>query len=167
MDRDGRRGLIRAALSSLALADRQADGRLLSARARHRLPLTPKWRPRSQRPSASPSLAQHKTKGKSGQNQTEKLTNIGTTNTLRKIPKDQKAHRSKEEVIPKKLQLREPIQRFSITRLALPLIRALHGFCCLSHKLGDGPELIILSCVELEITSRFFFPRAWAPQRSS
>ncbi|KAJ8422439.1 hypothetical protein Cgig2_019156 [Carnegiea gigantea] len=85
-----------------------------------------------------------KTKGKSGQNQTEKMTNIGTTNTLRKILKDQKAHHSKEEVISKKLQLRELIQRFPITRLALPPLRALHRFHRLSHKLGDGPGLIIL-----------------------
>ncbi|KAJ8451340.1 LOW QUALITY PROTEIN: hypothetical protein Cgig2_014112 [Carnegiea gigantea] len=93
----------------------------------------------------------------SGQNQTEKLTNIGTTNTLRKILKDQKPHRSKEEVFSKKLQLREPIQRFPITRLALPPLRALHKFYRLSHKLGDGSRLIVLPYVELEITGRFSF----------
>ncbi|KAJ8423820.1 LOW QUALITY PROTEIN: hypothetical protein Cgig2_017383 [Carnegiea gigantea] len=51
-------------------------------------------------------------KQKGSQYQAETLTNIGTTNTLRKILKDQKARRGKEEVVPKKLQLREPIQGF-------------------------------------------------------
>ncbi|KAJ8431188.1 hypothetical protein Cgig2_010220 [Carnegiea gigantea] len=114
-------------------------------------------RPQSQRPSTSPSLALHKTKGKSGQNQARKLTNIGTTNTLRKILKDQKARRGKEEVVPKKFQLREPIQGFPIIRLALPLLRTLHRFYHLSHKLGDGSGLIVLLYVELEITGPFSF----------
>ncbi|KAJ8429993.1 hypothetical protein Cgig2_033918 [Carnegiea gigantea] len=108
---------------------------------------------RSQRQSTSPSLALHKTKGKSGQSQTEKLTNIGMTNSLRKILKDQKAHCDKEKVVPKKFQLRE----FPITGLTLPLLRALHRFYRLSHKLGDGLGLIVFSYVELEITGHFSF----------
>ncbi|KAJ8447062.1 LOW QUALITY PROTEIN: hypothetical protein Cgig2_025439 [Carnegiea gigantea] len=94
-------------------------------------------------------------KQKGSQNQTEKLTNIGMTNTLRKILKDRKACRGKEEVVFKKLQLREPIQRFRITRLALLPIRAFHRFYCVSHILGDGPGLIILPRVDLEVTGRF------------
>ncbi|KAJ8452429.1 hypothetical protein Cgig2_000018 [Carnegiea gigantea] len=124
---------------------------------RRRLPLVPKWRPWSQRPSTSRSLALHKTKRKSGQNQAGKLSNIGTTNILRKILKDKKARCGKEEVVPKRLQLRKPIQGFPITRLALSLLGALHRFYCLSHKLGDGPKLIILSYVEQKITGRFSF----------
>ncbi|KAJ8429209.1 hypothetical protein Cgig2_012337 [Carnegiea gigantea] len=73
--------------------------------AQHRLPLAPEWHPQSQRPSTSPSLALHKTKGKSDQNQIEKLTNIRMTNILRKILKDQKACRGKEEVVSKKFNL--------------------------------------------------------------
>ncbi|KAJ8433873.1 hypothetical protein Cgig2_021256 [Carnegiea gigantea] len=96
------------------------------------------WRSGSQRPSTSPSLTLHKIKGKSDQNRIEKLTNIGTINTLRKILKDQKACCGKEEVVSKTLQLREPIQRFPITRLALPPLRALHIFYCLSHKVEVG-----------------------------
>ncbi|KAJ8445590.1 LOW QUALITY PROTEIN: hypothetical protein Cgig2_018531 [Carnegiea gigantea] len=63
----------------------------------------------------------------------------------------------KDQVVPKKLQLRESIQGFPIARLALPLLRALHRFYCLSHKLGDGPGLIVPPYVELEITGRFSF----------
>ncbi|KAJ8441280.1 LOW QUALITY PROTEIN: hypothetical protein Cgig2_013695 [Carnegiea gigantea] len=94
-------------------------------------------------------------KQKGIQNQAEKLTSIETTNTLKKIVKDQKACRGKEEVVPKELQLREPIQGFPITRLALPLLKALYIFYRLSHKLRDGSELIILPYIELEITGRF------------
>ncbi|KAJ8423699.1 hypothetical protein Cgig2_003383 [Carnegiea gigantea] len=140
----GERGRIRHCLFS-------SDG------ARRQLPLVLEWHPRSQRPSISPSLALYKTKGKSSQNQAEKLTNIGATNSLRKILKDQKAHRNKEEVIPKKLQLREPIQRFPITRLALSLLGALHRFYHFNHKLGDGPGLIVLLYIKLEITGYFSF----------
>ncbi|KAJ8438016.1 hypothetical protein Cgig2_029997 [Carnegiea gigantea] len=118
--------------------------------AQHRLPLAPEWHPQSQRPSTSPSLALHKIKGKSSQNQTEKLTNIGITNILRKILKDQKGRCGKEEVISKTLQVRELIQRFPITRLTLPPLRALNIFYYLRHKLRDGPGLIVLPYVELE-----------------
>ncbi|KAJ8424932.1 LOW QUALITY PROTEIN: hypothetical protein Cgig2_027945 [Carnegiea gigantea] len=86
-------------------------------------------------------LALHKTKGKSGQNQTEKLTNTAAANTLRKILKDQKARYGKEE----------PIQRFPVTRLALPPPRALHRFYCLSHKFGDGSRPLMLPYIELEV----------------
>ncbi|KAJ8427573.1 LOW QUALITY PROTEIN: hypothetical protein Cgig2_021718 [Carnegiea gigantea] len=131
-------------LSLLGTASPLPDG------TRHRLPLAQEWHPWSQRPSTSPSLALHKTKGKSGQNQTERLTNIRTTNTLRKILKDQKAHLGKEEVVSEKFQLGEPIQRFPVTRLAPPPLRALHRFYCMSHKLGDEPRLIVMLYVELE-----------------
>ncbi|KAJ8423210.1 LOW QUALITY PROTEIN: hypothetical protein Cgig2_006763 [Carnegiea gigantea] len=82
------------------------------------------------------------------QNQAGKLTNIGMTNTLRKILKDQKACHGKEEGL---------IQGFPITRLTLPLLRALHRFYRLSYKLRDGLGLIILPYVELEITGHFSF----------
>ncbi|KAJ8428286.1 hypothetical protein Cgig2_027418 [Carnegiea gigantea] len=81
---------------------------------------------------------------KDRQNQTKRLTNIEATNTFRKILKDQKARRGKEE----------PIQRFPVTRLALPPLRALHRFYSLSHKFGDGSGLIILPYVELEVADR-------------
>ncbi|KAJ8433388.1 hypothetical protein Cgig2_019178 [Carnegiea gigantea] len=101
-----------------------------------------------------PRLRCIKQKGKSGQNQTKRLTNTGTTDTLRKILKDQKARRGKEEVVSEKLQPGEPIQRFPITRLTLPPLRTLHRFYCLSHKLGDAPGLIVLPYVELEVVGR-------------
>ncbi|KAJ8441379.1 LOW QUALITY PROTEIN: hypothetical protein Cgig2_009087 [Carnegiea gigantea] len=123
--------------------------------ARHRLSLAQEWRPRPQRPSTSPSFPLHKIKGKSGHNQTERLTNTGAIDTLRKILKDQNARCSKEEVVCEKLQLREPIQRFPVTRLALPPLRALHRFYWLSHKLGDGSGLIVLPYVELEVAGHF------------
>ncbi|KAJ8427426.1 hypothetical protein Cgig2_019038 [Carnegiea gigantea] len=69
------------------------------------------------------------------------MVSIRTANTLGKILKDQKASRGEKEIVRKKLQLRQPIQRLPITRLALPLLGALHGLNCLSHKLGDGPGL--------------------------
>jgi len=133
----------------------------------HRLPLAPEWRPRSQRLSTSPSLALHKAKGKSGQNQTEKLTNIGTTNTLRKILKDQKARRGKEKVVSKKLQLREPIQRFLITRLALPPFRPLHRFYCLSHKTWGWVGTYRSSVCRIRSNGPFFFPQPLLPRRGS
>ncbi|KAJ8438388.1 LOW QUALITY PROTEIN: hypothetical protein Cgig2_006306 [Carnegiea gigantea] len=58
--------------------------------------------------------------------------------------------RGEEELVSKKLQLGEPIQRFPITRLALPPLRALHRFYWLSHKLVDRLGLILLPYVELE-----------------
>ncbi|KAJ8449181.1 hypothetical protein Cgig2_027183 [Carnegiea gigantea] len=115
------------------------------------LPLASEWHPRSQRPSISPSLTLHKIKGKFDQNQIEKLTNIGMTNTLRKILKDQKARRDNE--------------KFSITRLALPPLRALHKLYRLSHKLRDGLGLIVLPYVESEITGRFSFLGCGLPKR--
>ncbi|KAJ8432237.1 LOW QUALITY PROTEIN: hypothetical protein Cgig2_007638 [Carnegiea gigantea] len=127
--------------------------------AQHRLPLAPESHPRSQRPSTSPSLVLYKIKGKSEPN--KKLTSIGTTNTIRKILNDQKARRGKEEVVSKKLQRRELIQRFSITRLTVPPLRALHEFYCLSHKLGDGPRLIVLPYVELEVTGPVVSPKGF------
>ncbi|KAJ8434212.1 hypothetical protein Cgig2_015701 [Carnegiea gigantea] len=66
--------------------------------------------------------------------------------------KGSQARRGEEEVVSKKLQLREPIERFTITRLTLPPLRALHRFYCLSHKLRDGSGLILLPYVELEVT---------------
>ncbi|KAJ8445628.1 hypothetical protein Cgig2_018569 [Carnegiea gigantea] len=119
--------------------------------ARRQLPLALEWRPRSQRPSTSLLLALHKIERKSGQNQRRKLTNIGTTSTLGKVLKDQKTHRGKEEIVRKKLQLREPIQRFPVTRLALPPLRALHGLYGLSNEPGDRPRLIVLPYAELEV----------------
>ncbi|KAJ8442699.1 LOW QUALITY PROTEIN: hypothetical protein Cgig2_001792 [Carnegiea gigantea] len=83
-------------------------------------------------------------KQKLGENQTERLTNIGTTNTLRKILKDQKTRRGQEE-------LGEPIQRFPIPRLTPLFLRALHRFYCLGHKFWGRSGLIVLPNVELEI----------------
>ena len=48
------------------------------------------------------------------------------TNTLGKILKDQKASRSEKEIVRKTLQLRQPIERLSVTRLTLPLLEAHH-----------------------------------------
>ncbi|KAJ8432898.1 LOW QUALITY PROTEIN: hypothetical protein Cgig2_014485 [Carnegiea gigantea] len=146
-DACGRDNLVRL-LQTRGGASPLPDGAL------RQLPLALEWHPR---PSISPSLALHKIKGKSGQNQTKKSTNIGTTNTLRKVLKDQKIHCGKEEVVSKKLQLREPIQRFPVIRLALLPLGALHILYCLSHKLRDGPGLIVLSYVELEVTGLFSF----------
>ncbi|KAJ8434798.1 LOW QUALITY PROTEIN: hypothetical protein Cgig2_033748 [Carnegiea gigantea] len=98
------------------------------------------------------SLVLHKTKGKSGQNQTEMLTNTGTTNTLRKILKNQKARCCKEEVVSEKFQLGEPIQRFPTCSSSS---QALQRFYCLSHKLGDGSGHIVLPYVELEVADCF------------
>ncbi|KAJ8437662.1 LOW QUALITY PROTEIN: hypothetical protein Cgig2_028600 [Carnegiea gigantea] len=66
--------------------------RLLQTRSLYLL--AQKWHPRSQRPSTSPSLALHKIKGK-----------LGTTNTLRKILKDQKARRARKKSFPKNFNL--------------------------------------------------------------
>ncbi|KAJ8427497.1 hypothetical protein Cgig2_028168 [Carnegiea gigantea] len=60
--------------------------------AQHRQPLAQGWRPWSQRPSILPLLALHKTKKKSGQNQTKRPTNTGAANTLRKILKLYRLH---------------------------------------------------------------------------
>ncbi|KAJ8424508.1 LOW QUALITY PROTEIN: hypothetical protein Cgig2_017741 [Carnegiea gigantea] len=76
------------------------------------------------------------------------MISIATTHTLGKILKDQKASRSKKEVVCKKLQFGEPIQRLPVTGLALPPLRALHGLYCLSHKLGDRLRLIVLPYVK-------------------
>ncbi|KAJ8435717.1 hypothetical protein Cgig2_002674 [Carnegiea gigantea] len=116
-------------------------------------PLAWECRPQLQRLSTSPSLALHNIKRKLGQNHRRKLTNTGMTSTLGKVLKDQKTCRGKKEIVRKKLQLWEPIQRFPITRLALPPLGAFHQLYCLSHKLGDGPGIIILPYVELEVTS--------------
>ncbi|KAJ8433990.1 LOW QUALITY PROTEIN: hypothetical protein Cgig2_012683 [Carnegiea gigantea] len=70
---------------------------------------------------------------------------------------DQKTCRGKKEIVRKKLQLGEPIQRFPVTRLALPPLRALHGLYGLSHKLRDRLRLIVVPYVELEIVSRLSF----------
>ncbi|KAJ8431171.1 LOW QUALITY PROTEIN: hypothetical protein Cgig2_019847 [Carnegiea gigantea] len=70
------------------------------------------------------------------------------TNTLGIILKDQNADRGEKEI---------PIQRLPITGLALPPLGALHELNCLSHKLGDGPRLIVLSYVKLKVTSRLSF----------
>ncbi|KAJ8435715.1 LOW QUALITY PROTEIN: hypothetical protein Cgig2_002672 [Carnegiea gigantea] len=86
------------------------------------------------------------------QNQRRKLTNVGTTSTLGKVLKEQKTCHSKKEIARRKLQLWEPIQRFSVTRLALHPLGAFHGLYCVSYKLRDGPGLIVLQYVELEVT---------------
>ncbi|KAJ8431709.1 LOW QUALITY PROTEIN: hypothetical protein Cgig2_005216 [Carnegiea gigantea] len=127
----------------------------LPAGAQRRLPLASEWRPWSRRPSTLPALALHKIKGKPAPN--KKLTSIGTTNILRKILKDQKARRDKEEVVSKKHQFREPIQRLPITGFSFPPLGALHGLNCLSHKLRDGSRLIIHPYIELEVTGHFSF----------
>ncbi|KAJ8433059.1 hypothetical protein Cgig2_020626 [Carnegiea gigantea] len=80
--------------------------------------------------------------GVASPNQRRKLTNVGTTGTLGKILKDQKMCRGKKEI---------PIQKLPVTGLVLPPLGALHGLYCLSHKLGDGPRLIVLPYVKLEI----------------
>ncbi|KAJ8445063.1 LOW QUALITY PROTEIN: hypothetical protein Cgig2_022583 [Carnegiea gigantea] len=69
--------------------------------------------------------------------------------------KESQARHGKEKVVSEKLQLGEPIQRFPVTRLALAPLRALHRFYCPSHKLRDGPGLIVLLYVELEVAGRF------------
>ncbi|KAJ8441090.1 LOW QUALITY PROTEIN: hypothetical protein Cgig2_000351 [Carnegiea gigantea] len=101
--------------------------------------------------SGIPSLKDHQPrphllciKQKGSKNQTKRLTNTRATNTLRKILKDQKGHRSKEE----------PIQRFPLTKLAPPPLRALQRFYYLSHKFGDGSGLIVLPYIELEVAGR-------------
>ncbi|KAJ8444600.1 LOW QUALITY PROTEIN: hypothetical protein Cgig2_023663 [Carnegiea gigantea] len=85
------------------LADSQGAVSPLPDDAQPWLPPTQEWRPKSQRLSTSPSLALHKTKEKSGHNQTKKMANTRAANTLGKILKDQEAHRGKEEVVPEKL----------------------------------------------------------------
>ena len=78
---------------------------------------------------------------------------------------DQKARHDKEEVVSKKLQFGEPSQRFPVTRLALPPVRALHRFYCLSHKIGNGLGLIILTYVEFEVVVRFSLLIRGFPER--
>ncbi|KAJ8426092.1 LOW QUALITY PROTEIN: hypothetical protein Cgig2_006573 [Carnegiea gigantea] len=92
------------------------------------------------------------------------VISIRTTNTLGKILKDQKGGCGEKEIVCKKLQLRLPI-----TGLALPHLGALHRLNCLSHKLGDGPRLIVLPYVKLEVTGRLYLlscglPK-WVPHR--
>ncbi|KAJ8425382.1 LOW QUALITY PROTEIN: hypothetical protein Cgig2_011766 [Carnegiea gigantea] len=106
------------------------------------------WLPPSPRPSTLPSLALYEIEGKSAPN--IKVISTGTTNTLGKNLKDQKAGRSEKEIIHKKLQLRLPV-----TRLTFPPLGALHRLNCLSHKLGDGPGPVVLTYVKLEVTGRF------------
>ncbi|KAJ8421064.1 LOW QUALITY PROTEIN: hypothetical protein Cgig2_006335 [Carnegiea gigantea] len=84
----------------------------------------------------------------------KKLTNIGTTSTLGKVLKDKKTRRGKKEIVRKKVQLRELIQRFPITRLSLPPLRAIHGLYGLSHKLGIGQGL---SSSQLEVAACLSF----------
>ncbi|KAJ8438963.1 LOW QUALITY PROTEIN: hypothetical protein Cgig2_018874 [Carnegiea gigantea] len=120
---------------------------LFSSRRRSTSPAT-WWSPQSRRPSTLPSLALYKAKGKSAPN--TKVISIGTTNTFGKIFKDQRAGRGEKEIIRKKLQLRQLIQKLSVARLALPPLGALHGLNCLSHKLGDGPRPVALTYVKLE-----------------
>ncbi|KAJ8434596.1 LOW QUALITY PROTEIN: hypothetical protein Cgig2_025022 [Carnegiea gigantea] len=76
------------------------------------------------------------------------MVSIGTTNTLGKILKDQKAGRGEKEIIHKKLQLKLPV-----TRLALSSLRGLHRLNSLSHKLRDGLKPVVLIYVKLEVTS--------------
>ncbi|KAJ8429571.1 LOW QUALITY PROTEIN: hypothetical protein Cgig2_023777 [Carnegiea gigantea] len=172
MRRGGCHGLIWTALSPLPLAGWQADGGLLPARNKgvlvekityllgdEALPLLflsalgigchllRSGIPSLEDPQPCLHLLCIKQKG-------NQMISIGTTNTLGKILKDQKACRGKKEIIRKKLQLREPIQRLPITGLALPPLRALHGLYYLSHKLGDGSRLITLLYIKLEVTGR-------------
>ncbi|KAJ8425394.1 LOW QUALITY PROTEIN: hypothetical protein Cgig2_021783 [Carnegiea gigantea] len=76
-----------------------------------------------------------------------KVISIGTTNTLGKTLKDQKAGLGEKKIFRKKLQLRLPV-----TRLSLSPIGALHRLNCLSYKLGDGPRPVVLTYVKLEVT---------------
>jgi len=82
------------------------------------------------------------------------MTDVGTTSTLGKVLKDQMTRRVKIEIVRKKLQLRESIQRFPDTRLALPPLEALYELNCLSHKLEDGARPVILIYAKIEVTSR-------------
>jgi len=83
------------------------------------------------------------------------MISIGRPILLQKfLIKDQKARRGKKEIVRKKLQLGEPIQRLPVIELTLPPLEALHGLYYLSHKLGDGPRLIVLPYVKLEVTGR-------------
>ncbi|KAJ8441263.1 hypothetical protein Cgig2_013678 [Carnegiea gigantea] len=90
-----------------------------------------------------------------------KVISIGTTNTLGKILKDQKAGRGEKEIVRKKLQLKHPVNR-----LALPSLGALHGLNCLSHKLGDGPRPFVLTYVKLEVTGHLSLFSRGLPKRS-
>ncbi|KAJ8434806.1 LOW QUALITY PROTEIN: hypothetical protein Cgig2_033528 [Carnegiea gigantea] len=60
----------------------------------------------------------------------------------------------------------QPIQRLPITRLALPPLGALHGLNCLSHKLGDGLRLVVLTYVTLEVTGHLSLFSRGLPKRS-
>ncbi|KAJ8421603.1 LOW QUALITY PROTEIN: hypothetical protein Cgig2_025732 [Carnegiea gigantea] len=64
---------------------------------------------------------------------------------------DQEACCGEEEIVGKELQLGELIQRLPVAGLAPPPLGALHRLNHLSHKLGDGPKLIILAYVKLEV----------------
>ncbi|KAJ8450535.1 LOW QUALITY PROTEIN: hypothetical protein Cgig2_020172 [Carnegiea gigantea] len=80
-------------------------------------------------------------------------------NTLGKILKDQKAGHGEKEIVRKKFQLRVPV-----TGLALPPLGTLHGLNCLRHKLGDGPRLVVLTYVKLEVMARLSLLRRTSPQ---
>ena len=53
---------------------------------------------------------------------------------------------------------------FPITGLVLPPLRPLHRFHRLSHKLVDGPGLIILPYVQLQIVGRLSFLSCGLPK---
>ncbi|KAJ8422450.1 hypothetical protein Cgig2_002964 [Carnegiea gigantea] len=76
---------------------------------------------------------------------------------LEKFLRSKRPTAARKKLFPRKLQLREPIQSFPVTRLVLPPLRALHRFYCLSYKLRHRPGLIVLPYLELEVTSHFSF----------
>ncbi|KAJ8435868.1 hypothetical protein Cgig2_028576 [Carnegiea gigantea] len=91
-------------------------------------------------------------------------TKAGTSGTLRKNFKNEKAHCAQKEIVFKKLQLREPVQRLLIARLTLLLLRPFHRLYHLHYKLGDRSRLLILLDEVMKVASRFLLFISWCPK---
>ncbi|KAJ8446988.1 hypothetical protein Cgig2_006616 [Carnegiea gigantea] len=91
------------------------------------------WKPHSRRPSVEPSLALHKIKKSQVRTKRKARPKRGHQN--------KKACHGQEEIILRKLQLKEPVQRLPVAILALPLLRTFTNSIAYVISLGIGRGL--------------------------
>ncbi|KAJ8422897.1 hypothetical protein Cgig2_026418 [Carnegiea gigantea] len=96
------------------------------------------------------------TKPKRSQISTKRKTDQGSeSSTLRKVLKDQKAHRGQKE---------EGDSRLSIARLVLLLLIPFYRLYHLSHQLRNRPQLVVLPYIIMEVAGRPLLFRGWCPK---
>ncbi|KAJ8427551.1 hypothetical protein Cgig2_003114 [Carnegiea gigantea] len=97
--------------------------------------------------------------------QLEIPTPYGTLSTLRTIFKNKEARSGEEKVIPEERQLRKPIERLRIARLAPFTLGLFFHVHCLRHEGRERLWTIVLQQVVLKVAGGLGLLRGWLPER--